>query len=220
MFLDAALKLDVPVFDILASRPQLSIPPYGEQAAQDFLGQLDKPLLVGLNLTKYDAVFLARYDRPIFMLLSRLLEERRVVILNFFTSNYNYSHWKEPERTTRNRMAFDVAAYLRDLCTRSDRIHPCVDLPLSTVSALLRRCCYFIGVDNGIKHLAWALNVPLTFFHPILPALPRVVRWIPDLHRMLLFDCPDAALVAHVRTAIAAVSGVNETHAITGTAEN
>jgi ADP-heptose:LPS heptosyltransferase len=74
------------------------------------------------------------------------------------------------------------------------------------VAALIKRCRYFVGLDNGIKHLAWALGVPLTCLYPIYPSTEHIVRWLPDIHRMLLFDCREEDLAAHLTDALAAAS--------------
>ena len=74
------------------------------------------------------------------------------------------------------------------------------------MAALINRCRYFVGLDNGIKHLAWALGVPLTLLYPMYPSTDNIVRWLPDIHRMLLFDCSDDDLEMHLTDALSAAS--------------
>jgi ADP-heptose:LPS heptosyltransferase len=128
------------------------------------------------------------------------------LVLNIFASSYDLAHWPEPERTRKRQQTIDEARVIRALCSRSDRIVPCVDLPLSTVAALLRRCRYFLGVDNGIKHVAWALGVPHTMIVPSRVPLPRLLRWMPDVHRALPSDCTAAAFERHIAEATARVT--------------
>jgi hypothetical protein len=206
MLVDAAEQLNVPVFDILSSRPQLSISPDADRAALDLLGDDRHAPLIGLNLSKYDHAFLSDYTPLIAALLHGLLEQPEVIILNFFTSTYDFTHWQEPRRTERRLIAERGGRFLKSLSRLSDRIRPCADLPLPVVAALIKRCRYFVGLDNGIKHLAWALGVPLTCLHPIYPSTEYIVRWLPDIHRMLLFDCREEDLAAHLADAQSAAS--------------
>lgn len=207
LFAAASIALDVPIFDILAHRPTLMTMLSATQDAARCLpqGMRGDALFVGLNLSKYGNGIRGCYRTRIAPFLRALLSDERVIILNLFTSTYDYPRWPEPLRAQRRAAAIEDALFHLELAQLSDRVIPCVDLPIATVAALLERCRYFIGVDNGIKHLAWALGIPHTFFHPDKPELAYVLRWIPDLHRMLLFDSSDAALEDHVRAAIAAL---------------
>jgi ADP-heptose:LPS heptosyltransferase len=72
------------------------------------------------------------------------------------------------------------------------------DLPIEVIAALLSRCRYFVGGDNGIKHLAWALDIPRTFFVKERPPRLDVLRWMPDVHRLLTFDCGEHRLRRHL----------------------
>ena len=76
---------------------------------------------------------------------------------------------------------------LASLPALDSRIVPCADLPIEVVASLLTRCRYFVGGDNGIKHLAWALDIPRTFFIKAPPPRLDILRWMPDVHRMLQF---------------------------------
>jgi ADP-heptose:LPS heptosyltransferase len=206
LFVDAAEQLNVPVFDILSSRPQLSISAEADRAALEFLGDARDAPLIGLNLSKYDYALLSEYSDLIAAVLHGLLEQPEVIILNFFTSTYDFAHWQEPRRSERQRVAERGGRFLASLSRISERIRPCSDLPLPIVAALIKRCRYFVGLDNGIKHLAWALGVPLTCLYPIYPSTEHIVRWLPDIHRMLLFDCSEDDLAAHLTDALSAAS--------------
>jgi hypothetical protein len=206
MFVEAAEHLNVPVFDILSSRPHLSIAPEADNAALDFLGADRDAPLIALNLSKYDASLLIHYSHVIAALLHGLLEREDVIILNFFTSTYEFPHWQEPQRTEREQAADRRGRFLAGLSRISERIRPCRDLPLPVVAALINRCRYFIGVDNGIKHLAWALDVPQTCLYPIQPTTEHIMRWLPDVHRLLLFDSREQDFDAHLADALSAAS--------------
>jgi hypothetical protein len=206
MFVEAAEQLNVPVFDILSSRPQLSISPEADQAALDFLGEHRDAPLIGLSLGKYDHALLSRYTHLIAALLHGLLEREDVIILNFFTSTYDFAHWPEPRRTERQQIAERGARLLASFSRLSERIRPCCDLPIDVVAALINRCRYFVGLDNGLKHLAWALDVPLTCLYPFDPNIEHILRWLPDVHRFLLFDCREEELSAHLADALSAAS--------------
>ncbi len=205
MFMHAAVALGVSVFRILAHYPELVVPAEASEAAADHVRRYSNCVLVGLNLSTYGAALLRNYSKCILGLLERLLSESNVVILNIFTASYAFPHWPEPQRSVRQGFSLDDGELLKSLSALSDRVVPCVDLPISVVAALLSRCKYFIGVDNGSKHLAGGLGVPLTYFHPARQGIRHTLRWMPDLHRMLLFDCSDAELAIHIDTAVATV---------------
>ena len=84
-----------------------------------------------------------------------------------------------------------------------------VDFPISVVAALIKKCSYFIGVDNGIKHLAWALGITHTFFTPdVSKDYHYVLRWIPDYHRHLLFNYAKKDFLRHLQEAREATAKV------------
>jgi hypothetical protein len=205
-FVHAAEQLNVPVFDILSSRPALSISPEADAAALEFLGDDRDAPLIGLNLSKYDFALLSQYSELIAALLHGLLESPDAIILNFFTSTYEFSHLPEPQRSERELVADRRGRLLAGLSRISERIRPCRNLPLPVVAALIDRCRYFVGLDNGIKHLAWALEVPLTCLYPTAPNVQHIMRWLPDPHRMLLFDCDEKDLAAHLADAVSAAA--------------
>jgi ADP-heptose:LPS heptosyltransferase len=207
MFAAASIALDVPIFDILVERPALVTSIAAKQEASRILANHEGASFVAMNLTKYGPAMLQRYWPRVSKLLDRLFHRPDVIVLNLFTSSYEFGNWPEKERTLRREVSRGEAVFLQRVGSCSDRIFPCVDLPVPVVAALLERCRYFIGVDNGIKHLAWALGVPHTFFHFAKPTVTYALRWMPDLNRMLLFESSDELLDAHAATAVAALSG-------------
>lgn len=203
LYIAAARQMGVPLFDILASRPRLQIPNAAHEDAARFLQQRlpvshDAPLLVGLNLTKSQPFLLHDYEKRLNELLTSVLRNPRIVLLNFFASKYEYRHWPEPMRTERHRLLQAECHAMAELGARHERIVTCENLPISTTAALLERCGYFIGVDNGIKHLAWALGIPLTYYHHEKPAVGYILRWMPDVHRLTMLCCDDQAFSAHL----------------------
>jgi hypothetical protein len=208
-FANASIRLDVPILTMLADRPDLIVPDRVQREAACWCaahaGRGDSRF-VAMNLDKHDGETLHRHAPLIRRILDAALDDPRVVVLNLFTSVYDFAHWPEADRARRCRASIEAAAFLQDLGTFSDRIIACVDLPLTLVAGLLARSRYFIGVDNGIKHLAWALDVPRTFLHPTKPDILRVIRWMPDLHRLLRFDCHEAALDRHLAAMRAAIT--------------
>jgi hypothetical protein len=198
MLTAASRSLDIPLFELLAHRPELVIPAPAHEAAARWLAPFGDSVFVGMNLVKYGAERLRGFIPRVMELLCPLLRDSRVVVLNMYTTKYEFTHWPEPERTMRETRAIEEGQVLTELCARHERIVPCVDQPIETVVALLARCRYFIGIDNGIKHLAWALGVPHTFLHPKEPEMLQILRWMPDFHRILQFDCSSDDLTAHV----------------------
>jgi hypothetical protein len=203
MLAAASLALDVPIFEVLAHRPELVAPPHANEEATRLLATHNGAFIVGVHLAKYGGALLRRNEAVIIHVLRQLLRHPSVVILNMFSSRREYVGCSESQRMTRQQGLLEEISFLEYLCTVSDRILPCVNLPLATIVALIRRCRYFIGLDNGIKHIAWALGVPRTVFFPGKPSLWHVLRWIPDVHRMLPFDCTNAALESHIAAAVA-----------------
>jgi hypothetical protein len=205
MLASASMALDVPLFDILAHRPELVVSPQAQSAADDMLAAFGDATFVGLNLTKFGAETVASLTSRITFLIQAVATRASVVVLNFFNSRYDFPHWPEPDRSLRRQRAIDDARALAGLRVAGSQTVPCPDLPLEMVAGLLKRCRYFIGLDNGIKHLAWALGLPHSFFHPEKPELLYAMRWMPDLHRMLRFDCSQDELSSHARSAVAAL---------------
>lgn len=208
-FAPASVLLDVPIFDIFAHRPELTIPADASREAERLLAahrQSGQTAFVSMNLQKHGVDGLELFAPRLTQILESLLDDPRVVILNLFTSSYDFAHWPDEDRVARRRAAREAALFLGRLSHLSDRIIACADLPLPVVAAILTRTCYFLGLDNGIKHLAWALGVPHTLLHPIAPDFPRIARWMPDLHRMLRLDDDEAALGRHLAAMHAAIA--------------
>jgi hypothetical protein len=202
MFARAAVLLDVPVFGILAHRPELSIPQQARQSADELLSGYDGAFFVAVNFGKPRSPRL--YNALWRHVLELLLRDPTIVVLNVYTSRYAYPQWPDPERAFREHDALRDGEALDALCRVSDRVLPCVDLPISVVAALLERCKHFIGLDNGIKHLAWALGVPLTFFSHGRPMLHSLLRWMPDFHRMVSLSCAQNELDRRIGEVVSA----------------
>jgi hypothetical protein len=205
LFLDAACSLGVPFYEVLASRSELRIPDSADAAARTRLKQFAGQSVVAMNLTKWGSAIL-QSDRLRQFVTSLLQNNPRVNLLNIYQTKFDYAHWPEPFATQRRiLMSQDL-----EVCSRVDswhpRIVPLTDLPLAVVAAILRNSSYFLGVDNGIKHMAWALNVPLTLFSPDPPSISQILRWIPDTHRLLVAACNDAQLQAHLDDAQNAIA--------------
>jgi hypothetical protein len=208
MFVTASKVLGIPIFGILAERPRLIARAEACRHAERVLaGRLDAPVaLIGLHFAKMGPDRLGRNMKRLTYIVRRLLQVPHVVILNMFTSSYDYIHWPGSERTSRLARTREEAAMLYELSALSDRVLPCVDLPLATIVALLTRCRYFFGLDNGIKHIAWALGIPRTYFvEGDEPEVSRVLRWMPDVDRMLLVDCPDDRIESRIDEALVVV---------------
>jgi len=216
IFLDAALWtffvpqsriLDVPFYEILASRPELIIPAEARTSACSITGY-EHNQYVAINLGKYGPECLKQGIDQIAELIRILLRNPQVVVLNVFTDAMDFPHWPEPERTKRREQAHAEAEVQRELCQRDKRVIPVANQPIATVAALLERCSYFIGVDNGIKHIAWALGVPHSVVIPRLPEFdtPQTIlffmRWVPDFHRVLILNRPDD-FASHVQAVTA-----------------
>lgn len=206
MFLAAARVMDIPVFDILARTPALRIPEAGRTQAAALLRAHADAVLVGMHLAKYGPDTLMRHRSVILCMLQRLLEDPRAIILNLFATCYDAVAWPADFRITRERNAREEMRIIMELCDLDRRVVACADLPIATTAALVQRCSYFIGVDSGIKHLAWAFGVPHTVFLTEKPSIGQALRWIPDVHRMLLFECSDEELDSHIGSALSAIA--------------
>jgi hypothetical protein len=175
-------------YEILASRPALW-PSAGARRAARALAPASVGNCVAINFGKYGAPFLQRHRDAIEQFLMRILDLGDVTILNLFTRTADYPHWPEPQRTERREQSREEAEAMAAFCQWDDRIVPIVEQPVDVLAALLERCRYFIGVDNGIKHLAWALGVP----HSVVT--PRRLDWREPLDantlRFLLLFMPD-----------------------------
>jgi ADP-heptose:LPS heptosyltransferase len=204
-YIDAARALGVPAVEILAARSQLQPPPEPIEAADRILQPFAGKRLVGFNMTKFGDA-LRPHLRRMEQLLSALLEDQRVILLNMYRTSFGFDHWP-PDVAAQRRASAEQDRQLSEQLTQfHPRVQPLVDLPLPVVAAVLQRCCYYIGVDNGIKHMAWALSIPRTLYVPPHPMpIDYLLRWVPDVHRMLLSTCSDAELGAHLNDARAAI---------------
>ena len=196
LFLPHAPLLDVPIFTILGSFPQLEIPQSARDAARGLFEDDPPRHLIAINLSKYGLRFWEAHRDSLYFMLDSLLSHAAVHIANIFSLIPSYAHWPEYERSQRERFASDEVEFIRTLDRYDPRIINIVDHDIMTVAAILARSTYFVGVDNGVKHLAWALRVPHSVILPAGPAfdhpsaLPFVLRWIPDFHRSLLLNDP------------------------------
>lgn len=208
LFIQQSRELGVSLYEILASRPELVVPADAAQRARQLLAETDGDRFLTVNLAKFGAEALRGYLPSVRPLLMSILENPAVRILNVFTRNHDFPHWPEPMRTRRREAAAQEAEVLAQMSDWSPgRIVPIIDEPVAVVAALLVRSQYFIGVDNGVKHLAWALNVPRTYVNPWPPDRTFILQWAPDYHRMLLLNGPQHELMAHVAEAKAALNG-------------
>jgi Glycosyltransferase family 9 (heptosyltransferase) len=190
MWTNAAIALRVPVFELLAIRPVLQIPRWATVEAACFLDRLRARApasasasasvtnLVAVCFAADEPETLRQFQPRIMDAIDLALGAPDAIALNFFTTTTATTTTTTPARHL-----------LETLSTLDARIVPCADLPIEVVAALLRRCSAFVGGDNGLKHLAWALDVPRTFFVKERPKRPDILRWMPDVHCMRSFDC-------------------------------
>jgi hypothetical protein len=178
LFAKAAIALRMPLFEFLAVRPMLQMPEWAVADADRILHDLrvrrDASSFVGVCFASEEAETLTRFQPRILGAIRSALDAEpavgaEVIALNFFMTQAQ-SHES-----------------LAGLSALDSRIVPCADLPIEVVASLLTRCRYFVGGDNGIKQLAWALDVPRTFFVKAAPPRLDILRWMPDVHRMLQF---------------------------------
>jgi len=203
MFVPASQALGIPIFTLLAEHPRIKIPTLAFATASRVLPGLAGRVLIGVNFQKYGIGVLRMYQHVIEGFIRELLTlSRNVVILNFWQTAATFSHWPEPAATIRCEQARQEAEFARELCELDPRIIPCCDAHIHTVAALLSQCRYFIGVDNGVKHLAWALNIPHTVLFPHSLNMRHVLRWLPDLHRVLPCNCTKDEFRSHVEYAL------------------
>jgi Glycosyltransferase family 9 (heptosyltransferase) len=150
-----------------------------------------------LNLAKYGGLFL-RHQLPwIQGVLQPLLRRRDLSIISIFSRTFQYPHWPAPQRLQRLTHQIEEAdAVETSISNWGPEVRTLIDAPLSVVGAVLKHCHLFIGVDNGIKHLAWALGIPLIYFMPNIPDPVFILRWLPDFHRMFVFGENVDALTA------------------------
>jgi Glycosyltransferase family 9 (heptosyltransferase) len=206
-FLDASRLLQTPFCEILAARPLLVPPSESEKAAARLLEPHAGKVLVTMNLSKFGAGWLMQHwEKILAPLLSGILADSRVVVFNLFTTRFTFSQFPKEIADLRDALLQEEALFMGLVEKTHERIFSLANLDIGTVVALLRRSAYFIGVDNGVKHLAWALDVPHTFLNPTLPDDFTVLRWMPDLHRLLPTSASRDELSSHARDALDAVA--------------
>jgi hypothetical protein len=183
LFTTTAAALRMPIFEFLAVRPALTLPEWAVVEADRLLRRLKASSFIGVCFATDDPETLTRFHSRIVdairIALSLGGDDADAIALNFFTTT--------------------PAQFSETLTNLDPRIVPCADLPIEVVAALLTRCRAFLGTDNGIKHLAWALDIPRTFFVKERPKVLEALRWMPDVHRMLTFDCSDERLRCALR---------------------
>ncbi len=205
-YLAAARSLGVPVYEVLARLPELQPDPEAVRQSVSILAPYEGHKLVGMNLCKYGSTFLSCAAR-LRELLDGILADENVTVLNLYQTDFNYGHWPGDIADARRAAALEDREVCEQINQWHSRIVPLTDLPLPVATAIIQRCAYYIGVDNGIKHIAWALGVPLTLYAPDMPPHGEfVLRWIPDFHRLLTASCSDAELATHLDAARLAIA--------------
>jgi hypothetical protein len=191
LFIHQSKALDVPFYEILASRPDLRIPEAAVAAVNAILPGDRGDRYVALNLSKHGANMIQSIFAFIQPLLRSLLNDPKVKVVNVYKRTFEFAHWPEGRRRVRQDVITKEALVNESIDTSHDRMVPIVDRPIVEVAAILARCQYFIGVDNGIKHLAWALGIPHTMVLPGVSDMSMITRWIPDFNRTLLLNDSD-----------------------------
>ncbi|MGE3784427.1 MAG: glycosyltransferase family 9 protein [Alphaproteobacteria bacterium] len=206
-FLATSCRLAVPVYEILAARPRLAVPPAARRDADLLLARWPEARFLVVNLNKHGPDWLDAALGLLHPMLEELLADPRVVVLAPVSTRFPFAHWPAAERASREDAAAAELDRVRALADWHERVAILPDLPIAVVAALLRRASYFIGVDNGIKHLAWALGVPRTVLMSKIPKALFALRWCPDLHRVLPLAAADTDMLAsHLAEAKAALA--------------
>jgi hypothetical protein len=204
LFIDESRTLDYPLFEILCSRPKLNPPLAAELEADEIVRSYGNRPLVAINLTKGCGEYLGKHSSALSHLLAEALTAD-AVLLNLISTQAMFPHWPRRDRELREAQAMVEASIFAKLPEADRNIVNVVNVSISCVTALLKRCCYFIGVNNGIKHIAWALNLPLTCFVPTIPDRVSILRWMPDFNRALEFDASETVVKAHARSILMAI---------------
>jgi hypothetical protein len=186
LFLEECRRLNVPHFEVLASRPELIIPPECVSKARALVRSLPCKRYVALNIMKYGPAAVRSHLALIHVFLSEILKDPDIGVLHFYVSSYDFPHAPEPSRTYRRQTCALEAAELQGLADGyPDRVFSFVDQRVALMGALLKECSYFVGVDNGVKHLAWALGIPRTWLSAGKLWKDFVLRWAPDYYCMM-----------------------------------
>lgn len=193
LYIPQSVQLGVPYFHILASRPRLKIPRSSEVEAAHWINFSLPGKYIAINFEKLGAEGLRRQFYWLRPFLLRLLEDSSLTLINIFSRRMDFPHYPEDLQLMRRKEAASACEAVSEICTWHSRIIPLVDdverpLSVQTLAAILAKCHYFLGVDNGLKHLAWALRVPRTPFFPCPPNSYFISRWMPDYHRVVFLD--------------------------------
>jgi hypothetical protein len=181
MFIPHAEVLGVSNLTILSSRPKLIIPEEDIYRAKEYLNEIGEYRFVALNLEKFGrpyAEFCFDFLRD--GMLRFLADNPKVCILNIYSTNIQFPHYPDGADLGRRRLSEEASSFLATLGDFHPRIISIQDMSIIRISALLLQCDYLIGMDNGIKHLAWALGVPLKFLVIKRPSRDAILRWMPD----------------------------------------
>lgn len=200
LYIRESQRLNVSSLDVMSCRPELEPRLRAHKRADQLLSSLTPCTLVGLNMAKYGPDLLRACLPVLSSLINAALAVKNVQIVNFVASSPRFEHWPEPERTRREQHAGAEASIIGAFAQEHHgRMTTVVNESISVVAALLQRCRYFIGVDNGIKHVAWALGVPHSFVVPHrMLSTQWILRYAPDFHRMLQVGCSDGEIRTHV----------------------
>src|SRR5688572_2895228 len=128
-FLEASQLLQVPLFEILARRPALVPSAISERAAAEFLAPYAGRILVTMNLSKWGAGLLAKcWQTAAAPLLQRILSNSEVIVVNLFTTRFEYSQWPEDLARYRKALLQEEAQLLATLPKIHDRLISAPDL--------------------------------------------------------------------------------------------
>jgi glycosyl transferase family 9 (putative heptosyltransferase) len=223
LFLEECYRLNVPHFEVLASRPDLTIPAEALAGARTLLESLPCREYIAINIMKYGPAAVRHHLALIHAFLSEILEDSELGVLHFYVRGYDFPQAPEPSRTYRRQTCTLEAAELDSLekCYPG-RVFSMVDQPIPSMAALLKKCLYFVGVDNGVKHLAWALNVPRTWLSPGRLGKEFILRWVPDYHCMLEIPpfCDMEVMGRLLASRVRHVLNQNAGNSIEGTRDN
>ena len=183
-----ARRLNMPFYEIFASIPELQISHRAVARASEIIPFHKSHRIVAINFQKGGPNELMARNDALRSILSMLLQDSRLYVANIFTADNDFPHLFEPLRVERCAKEREAALILERLGEVSDRVVAVKGQDISTIAAVLRGSDYFLGVDNGIKHLAWSLGVEHSFFAVKQPQRASIMRWIPDYHRLIVPD--------------------------------
>lgn len=185
LFLEECRRLNLPHFEVLASRPELAIPPDAVAEARAFLRSLPGMRYVAINFMKYGPSAIRSHLDLIKTFLSQILHDSEFGVLHFcMTGDGRPRHAGSSHNSQRPPGTLETEELDSLAECYPGRVFPVMDKRIVDVCALLQECSYFVGVGNDLKHLAWALDVPRTWLGPKLWA-DAIFRWAPDYNCML-----------------------------------